>query len=149
MCTSRYRPGSAVGWAMSIGASGGGLCVAGAAALNSVLLVQLSPSSLTHSLGVGVLRCWHRPPPRRPPEGRPASPAKARNSLTYSLVPDLLERETTDLRVCSTICRAIPTIRRGSVLLYRPRNASSSRLGLTGLGDNRLPGSHLDIFTEK
>ena len=31
-------------------------------------------------------------------------------------LPDLLEPETTALRVCSTISRAVPTIRRGSVL---------------------------------
>ena len=76
MCTSRSRPGSAAGAALSIGASGAELCAAGAAAV-------VVSGALAGCWRAGVLALPAAAP--SPPEERPSSPAKARRSLASSL----------------------------------------------------------------
>ena len=77
MCTSRSRPGSAAGSAMSIGALGGGPCVAGATAVVCL-------GALAESWRAGVLTSLAVA--HSPAEGGLSSPAKARRLVVGCMV---------------------------------------------------------------
>ena len=126
MCTSRSRPDSVVVSEVSIGASGGELCVAGAAAV-------VISGALAAGWRAEVLASASAEP--TPPEGRPQltcqgawfSPPYPRSSRTGD-------------------SRAVPTMwRRSELLQYCPSGVPPSRLDLTRLSDLRLPKRRLHL----
>ena len=112
-------------------------CPSARRALDSALLVQLPWSSRMARWRLACSDCSRRVLQLT---------SQGATLCRLLLVPDLLELETTTLRVCSAHLPRNSALRRGSVLRESIDQVMYRRLGLASLGDLRLPGCRPDLL---